>query len=187
MKIQLIIIALCCSFFQLGISQEITVSQEITLRSDQSYSIIGKFNEKTLLYRDKGTEFEIQAYNNDLLGLSWTKELELEKKRPEVLDVFGVKDHFYVIYKYKNKGSSIIKAHKYNEAANLVDSTVVYNFGKRFYSPAPEVLLSEDRSKILLYHTEYYTKIEVSVFSLENMEQMWHKEFEPDDLEIMTV
>ncbi len=182
MKIQLIILALFCSFLQVGISQEITVSEEVLLRSDQSYSIIGKFNEKTLLYRDKGAEFEVQAFNNELLGLSWTKELELDKKRPEVLDVFGLKDHFYVVYKFKNKGNSFIKIHKYNEAANLVDSTLVYNFGKRFYSPSPEVLLSEDKSKILLYHTEYYTKIEVSVFDIEKMEQMWDNEYEPDDL-----
>ena len=182
MKIQLIIIALFYSFLQIGISQEITVSEEVTLRSDQSYSIIGKFNEKTLLYRDKGTEFEIQAFNNELLGLSWTKELELDKKRPVVLDVFGLEEYFYVIYKYKHKGSSVIKVHKYNEAANLVDSTMVYNFGKRFYSPDPEILLSEDKSKVLLYHTEYFAKIEVSIFDLSKMEQMWSKEFEPRDL-----
>ena len=182
MKIQLLIIALFCSFCQYGISQEITVSEEITLRSDQSYSIIGKFNEKTLLYRDKGTEFEVQAFNNELLGLSWTKELELDKKRPQVLDVFGFQEYFYVIYKYKQKGNSIIKIHKYNEAANLVDSTMVYNFGKRFYSPDPEILLSEDKSKVLLYHTEYFSKIEVSVFDLSKMKPMWDKEFEPTDL-----
>jgi len=182
MKIQLTITTLFFCFLQIGIGQEITVSEEIVLRSDQSYSILGKFNEKTLLYRDKGTEFEIQAYNNELLALSWTKELELDKKRPEVLDVFGLEEHFYVVYKYKNKGSSVIKVHKYNEAANLVDSTVVYNFGKRFYSPDPEILLSEDKSKVLLYHTEYFAKIEVSVFDLSKMEQIWSKEFEPTDL-----
>ncbi len=167
---------------QIGLGQEITVSEEVTLRSDQSYSIIGKFNEKTLLYYDKGTEFEIQAFNNDILSLSWTKQLELDKKRPEVLDVFGISDYFYVIYKYKNKGSSVIKVHKYNEAANLVDSTVIVDYGKRFYSPAPEIILSEDRRKVLLYHTEYYTKIEVTVFDLTEMEQKWTKEFEPKDL-----
>ena len=155
MKIQFFFFAFLCIFLQIGHSQEITVSDEITLRSDQSYSIIGKFNEKTLLYRDKGTEFEIQAFNNELLGLSWTKELELDKKRPEVLDVWSKDDHFYVVYKFKDKGNSIIKVHKYNEAANLVDSTNIVNYGKRFYSPAPELVLSQDRKKILLYHTEY--------------------------------
>jgi len=123
MKIQLLLIVFLLSITQIGFSQEVTISDEITLRSDQSYSIIGKFNEKTLLYRDKGTEFEVQAFNNELLGLSWTKELELDKKRPEV-----------------------------------------------------------DKKKILLYHTEYYTKIEVSVFDLEKMEGVWEKEFSPRDL-----
>ena len=169
------------STIQFGNSQEITISDEITLRSDQSYSIIGKFNEKLLLYQDKGTEFEIQAYNK-MLGLSWKKKLELDKKRPDVLDVFGVDEHFYVIYKYKNKGRSLIKVHKYNEAANLVDSTLVFDYGKRFYSPAPELVLSEDKKTILLYHTEYFSKIEVAVFSLAKMELLWDNTYNPKDL-----
>jgi len=182
MKIQLLLVICLLSWTQIGFSQEITVSEEVTLRSDQSYSIIGKFNEKTLLYRDRGTEFEVQAFNNELLGLSWTKELTLDKKRPEVLNVWGVKEYFYVLYRFKDRGNSVIKVHKYNEAANLVDSTIVVNYGKRFYSPEPEIILSEDRNKILLYHTEYFTKIEVAVFDITKMEQLWEKEFKPNDL-----
>ena len=182
MKIQFLLVVFLLSFTQIGLSQEVTVSAEVTLRSDQSYSIIGKFNEKTLLYRDKGTEFEVQAFNNDLLGLSWTKELELDKKRPEVIDVWGKDDYFYVVYRFKEKGNSIIKVHKYNEAANLVDSTNIIDYGKRFYSPAPEIILSQDKKKILLYHTEYFTKIEVAVFDLVKMELLWEKEFTPTDM-----
>jgi hypothetical protein len=157
------------------------VSEEITLRSDQSYSIIGKFKEKLLLYQDKGTEFHVQAYN-DVLGLSWSKELELDKKRPNVLDVIGLEDYFYVIYQYKSKGQTIIKVHKYNEGANLVDSTIVFNYGKRFASPTPTIAVSEDKKKVLLYHTEYFSKIEVAVFDLGNMEPMWNKTYNPKDL-----
>lgn len=179
------ILFIFCSL-QIGLSQEITISAEVPLRSDQSYSIIGKFKEKLLLYRDKGSEFEIQAFNNDMLGLSWTKELELDKKRPEVLDVLGLEDYFYVMYKYKSKGNSIIKVHKYNEAANLVDSAVVFNYGKRFYSPDPELIYSESKKTILIYFTEYFTNIEVAVFSLEKMELLWNNEFKPKDLNFGT-
>ena len=82
-------------------AQNITVSEEISMRSDQSYTIVGKYQEKTLLFYDKGTVFEVQAFNNDGLGASWTKELELDKKRPEVLEVFNLDEHFYVLYKFK--------------------------------------------------------------------------------------
>ncbi|MEM6316779.1 MAG: hypothetical protein AAF960_03870 [Bacteroidota bacterium] len=174
---------LCCLFFITSLTgQEIMVSEEVQLRSDQSYSIIGKYKEKTLLYRDKTTVFEVQAFNNERLSVSWTKELELDKKRPEVMDVYGLDDYFYVLYRYKNRGSSVVKIHKYNEAANLVDSTVVFDYGKRFYSPLPEVVYSEDKTKILLYHTEYFNKIEVAVFDIEKMELMWNKEYMPEDL-----
>ena len=181
MKISFPYFLLLISIVTTGFSQDVTISEEVPLRSDQSYSIIGKFNEKLLLYQDKGTEFEIQAFN-EVLGLSWTKQLDLDKKRPVVLDVIGLEDYFYVIYKFRSKGNSIIKVHKYNEAANLVDSTVVYDYGKRFYSPAPEIVYSEDKKMLLIYHTEYYSKIEVAVFNLMEMKQIWDKEFSPQDL-----
>lgn len=182
MKRQFLLILLGLFLTQLGIAQEITVSQEITLRNDQSYSIIGKFKEKVLLYRDKGTEFEVQAFDNDMLGHSWTKELELDKKRPEVLDIEAVGNYFYVIYRHKQKGNSIIKIHKYNEAVNIIDSTIVINYGKRFYTPSPEIIYSEDKKNILLYQTEFFTNIEVAVFNLDSMKQLWHREFTPKDL-----
>ncbi len=162
--------------------QEVTISDELAIRSDQSYSIIGKFQGKLLLYRDKSTEFEVQAYN-ELLGLSWKKDLTLDKKRPEVLKVIGLEEHFYVIYKFKKKGHSFLKAHKYNAAANLVDSTLIVDFGKRFYSPAPEIVLSESKKNILVYHTEYYTNIEVISFSLDKMKVLWEETYSPPSLE----
>lgn len=181
MKYLLLSLIFCCYFSQLGIGQEITVSDEVPLRSDQSYSIIGKYKENLLLYQEKGTEYEVQAFN-EMLGLGWKKNLELDKKRPEVLDVVGIGDYFYVLYKYRNKGQSIIKVHKYNEAANLVDSTIVFNYGRRFYSPEPEIVYSENKHKILLFHTEYFSKIEVAVFDLMEMKPMWNNEYSPDDL-----
>ena len=163
-------------------AQEVTISDELTIRSDQSYSIIGKLEDKLLLYRDKNTEFEIQAYD-ELLRLSWKKELELDKKRPEVLGVIGFGAYFCVIYKYRNKGYTIVKAHKYDAAANLVDSTLIVNYGKRFYAPEPEIVLSENRKNILVYHTEYFAEIEVTSFSLDSMEVLWEKNYNPPGLE----
>jgi len=162
-------------------SQTIMVSDPVTLKSDQEYAIIGQLKDHILLYQDKANEIKVQAYN-EKMGLSWEKELELDKKRPTPLEVIGVQNHFFLIYRFKDKGQHFIKVHKYNAAANLVDSMIVVNYGKRFATPKPEVIVSEDKQHILLFHTEFYAKFEVTSFSLKEMKVLWEDSFSPKDL-----
>ena len=163
-------------------SQTIMVSDPVTIKSDQQYAILGQLKDHILLYRDKINEFKVQAYN-EKMGLSWEKELELDKKRPTPLEVLGVQNHFFLIYRFKDKGQHFIKVHKYNAAANLVDSTIVVNYGKRFATPKPEVIVSEDKQHILIFHTEFYSKLEVTSFSLKEMKVLWKDTFSPKDLQ----
>jgi len=163
-------------------SQTIMVSDPITIKNDQQYAIIGQFKDRILLYRDKVHEFKVQAYD-EKMGLSWEKELELDKKRPTPLEVLGTPSHFFLIYRYKDKGQHLIKVHKYNAAANLVDSTIIVNYGKRFATPKPEIVVSEDKQHILLFHTEFYSKLEITSFSLKEMKVLWEDSFSPKDLQ----
>ena len=182
MKLQLVLIAFLFSFAQTGISQAVIMSQEIPLHRDQDYSIIGKFKNKTLVFQNKGTEYEIQAFNNALLTLSWTKKLDLGKNRPEVLEVFAVENYFYVVYKFQSKGSSIIKIHKYNEDVNIINTTNIFNYGKKINVPDSKIVLSENKKKLLLYHSESSNKVEVAVFDLDKMGVLWNQTYMPKDL-----
>ncbi len=165
-----------------GTSQTISISEGVTIRSDYQYAIIGKLKDKILLYRDKANDFLVQAYD-EKMGLSWEKELELDKKKPTPLEVVGLGNHFYVIYRYKDKGHHLVKVHKYNAAANLVDSTIVVDYGKRFAVPKPEVILSENKENIILFHTEFYSKLEITSFSLKKMSVLWERTIAPDDMQ----
>ncbi len=165
-----------------GTSQTISISEGVTIRSDYQYAIIGKLKDQVLLYRDKDNDFIVQAYD-EKMGLSWEKELELDKKKPTPLEVVGLENHFYIIYRYKDKGHHLVKVHKYNAAANLVDSTIVVDYGKRFTVPKPEVLLSENKENIILFHTEFYSKLEFTSFNLKTMSVLWEQKIAPDDMQ----
>ncbi len=165
-----------------GKSQTISISEGVTIRSDYQYAIIGKLKDQVLLYRDKDNDFVVQAYN-EKMGLSWEKELELDKKKPTPLEVVGLDNHFYIIYRYKDKGHHLVKVHKYNAAANLVDSTIVVDYGKRFTVPKPEVLVSENKENIILFHTEFYSKLEFTSFSLKKMSVLWEQKIAPEDMQ----
>ena len=177
----LLLLFFSCISWQLS-SQTITVSDEINFKSDHKYAIIGKMKDHILLYQEKDNDFEIQAFN-DKMGKIWDKELELDKKKPQPIDVIGFDDHFYVLYRFKQKGEHLVKVHKYNAAANLVDSTTVTSYGKRFTVPDPDLIISENKETVLLFSTEFYSKLEFTAFSLRDMKVLWEETCAPKDLD----
>ncbi|MEO0340126.1 MAG: hypothetical protein AAF242_13040, partial [Bacteroidota bacterium] len=77
---------LLLGFPLLAFGQKIVVSDELPLRSDVGYEIIGELGEDVLLFRDKSVTFEVQAFDENMRS-SWTKELELMKRSPEVAGI----------------------------------------------------------------------------------------------------
>lgn len=161
--------------------QSILVSEDIPLRNDVSYELVGELKGQTLLFRDRTTEFEVQGFD-DRMRLSWTKKLELDKRMPKVLGVYSTPDDFTIIYRFRQKGNTIVKAHRYDPAANLIDSVTVHNYGYLFYTPSFEIIRSEDKSKLLIYYVERQHIIRSVAFDAVNMEQLWEKSFSPEEL-----
>ncbi|NJK83303.1 MAG: hypothetical protein HC912_05275 [Saprospiraceae bacterium] len=174
-------------FFTIGLflpflpySQVVTVSEEIVLRTGISYELIGKVKNQYLLFQNKEVAFEIQTFDEDLRS-TWTKELELDKKRVNVLTVAPLEDHFYLVYEFKQKGNTIIKAQKYDARANLVDSVSIKDFGFLFITPNFQFVRSEDRSKLLIWHIENENTIHALSFDIKTMKLLWSTVITPQD------
>ena len=103
----------------LGSSQKITVSEPIILRSDVAYDLIGNLGGNTLVFRDKGTSFEVVAFNPQMKE-AWSKEIELDARQPKVIGLVAGKTDFTIVYQFRAKSHTIIKAHKYGPGANLL-------------------------------------------------------------------
>ncbi len=162
-------------------SQTATISDPISIRNDRAYELIGKMEGKFLLFRDKETSYEIQAFDKNM-RLSWQKEIELDKKNPSVLGVTSRKDNFHLVYSFKHKGRTIVKAQRYDAAANLIDSVTVKDYTKRYFPVNAEVIISEDKKTILLYHFDKQTELEAVAFNLETMKVLWDEKFVFDDI-----
>ncbi len=168
------------------LAQTVTVSEALSIRNDQAYEVIGKMKDRFLLYRDKANnDFEIQAFNEDL-HQSWTKKIEFEKKKTEVLGIVPNKEYFNIVYKFKKKGNIILKTNKYDAGANLIDSTTIFDYGNRFYLPKVNVIRSQDKSKILLYSIERQTTVEAICFDVNEMKMLWKSDFSPDGMAFHT-
>ncbi|MCB0651366.1 MAG: hypothetical protein KDC85_08850 [Saprospiraceae bacterium] len=174
-----IFIMLLC-FPLLLTSQQITISEEIPVFNDVSYEIIGELAGQTLLFRDRTTHVEVQGFNRQL-HLSWEKVLELDKRNPKTMGITASKFDFTLFYYFKNKGKTILKAHKYDPAANLRDSVTIKELSAYAFTPEFEIIQSQDKSKVLIYYLERQEAFQMLCFDVDSMKLMWEKSFSPEN------
>ena len=163
------------------LAQKITVSEEVPLRSDRNYELIGLFNDQTLLFRDHVDEVEIQCFDSEM-QLKWEEELDLDGRDPKVLGVQQAEDYFILLYRFRKKSKTIVKAHKYDGNARLMDSVTIKNYGFLFSTPNFEVIRSEDRTKVLIYYIDKSKIINAVAFDVPGMTMMWEKAFKPEGM-----
>lgn len=170
-------------FLTLGIAlsaQTVTLSEPIVLRNDIAYHILGEMGGHTLLFRDRSTTFEVVGLNKAMKE-SWTKELELDRRIPKVLDILPDEAHFTLFYQFKDRTHTKLKAHRYGPGANLLDSVTVVDLGYLFYTPSFIPVYSEDKSKTLLFFTEKQDVMRAVCFDNHKMELLWQTVVTPQD------
>ena len=160
-------------------AQEITVSDDVPLRNASRYEIFGISN-RILLLQERPTEIEVKGFNSNLRE-NWEKVIELDKRLPKLVGVTNSRTHFTLIYYFRRKGNIILKAHKYDAAANLKDSVEIHDYGKLFFTPDFEVAVSEDKSKMLIYHIERYKQIEAYVYDADSMKVLTAQSIIPEE------
>lgn len=161
-------------------AQELVLSESVPLRTEVAYYLVGKFKDKHLILRERPNEFTVNAYNADMT-LGWEKELELPKRRPEILDIWDYDNRFYVLFSHRVKGETHLRMHKYDGGANLVDSTLVRNMGNQFLKPDFSILQSENRRMIQIEKNNFSESREIYVFDLGRMEMLYETTFTPPD------
>ncbi len=160
------------SFFLIlgsGKSQRVTISEDINLRSDFLYDIMGKVGDKILLYRDKGNDRTLQIFDGNL----WEKEsvdLDFEKKRIDPVGLVAGNTDFCLFYNYREKGDQILAARKFDSGGQLMDTaTIAVNnailqYQKYFYAP------SENKRFVVLFGFHKDNSIKLSLFDTRTME-----------------
>ena len=161
-------------------AQRVTLSEPIILRNDIAYHILGEMGEHTLLFRDRSTTFEVVGLNKAMKE-SWTKPLELDRRLPKVVDILPAETHFTLLYQFKDKTHTKLKAHRYGPGANLLDSVTIVDLGYLFYTPRFIPVYSEDKSKTLLFFTEKQDVMRAICFDNNNMELLWQTMVTPQD------
>lgn len=161
-------------------AQEITISEEINLRNDIAYDILGPFKGRMLVFRDRGNSFEVHGYNEQL-SKTWEKEIFLGERAPAVVCVVNQDSNFVIAHTFRNRSETILYATKFNPAADAVDTLLINRFG--YSSSAVDFFwaLSEDENFLLLYSSPRPTELEAYMIRLDSMQLHWTRRFESDD------
>ncbi|MEO0731834.1 MAG: hypothetical protein AAFZ52_03295 [Bacteroidota bacterium] len=164
-----------------GRAQVLTVSDEMTMRSDTEYNLLGKLGGQVLLLQDRDTKHLLTAYDRNMRQI-WEKELELRGRNIRLLETMAKQDGtgFHLLYLYRDKGRNHLQLDRYNPAGNLQDSVTLVDFGLFLSAPQDEVFYSEDETKALLLFTEQQSKVRCLGIDLTEMKLLYDKELEPE-------
>ena len=178
----LLFLACFCMPLVIEAQQSMLVSDAISIRNDYGYELIGRLRDRVLLFRDKYEDFEVQAFDAQM-HFSWSRELDdLERHGVQILSVVGGRNDFSVVYKLRKRGHFLLRVHKYDPGANLIDSMTVIDYGERVFTPPTlEVVQSEDRNYLVVYNTAERNKIESVCFRLDKMQVAWTKDIALED------
>ena len=161
-------------------AQTVTVSETISTRDDDYYEVIPDSRGNVLIFTAKQSKFEVKGFD-DNLHKRWKKELELDKRRPELIQVVPMGDDFCLFYQFRKKGNPVLKAHRYSPSANLRDSVTLKVLDKLFYTPNYQIVVSEDKNVALIYFVEQSNEFTVFSFQMGQMKLLWETSFTLDD------
>lgn len=164
-------------------AQSITISEELALRNDYAYTILGWVDKSMLLFRDKGHAFFIQAFDEEM-HLKWERELYLNDSRADIIGIVAHDDRFHIIYGTREKGSYVVLHKSFSNDVTLVDTSTITRFENVFMIPRFLMKESEDKSKVLLYKQEN-SSLQLYSYDLHTQQIIWAKSvnFEGTQLE----
>ncbi|WP_420458572.1 hypothetical protein [Neolewinella sp.] len=162
-------------------AQVLTVSDELTMRNDTEYSLIGKLGGQVLLLQDRENKHLLTAYGRSM-NQTWEKDLELRGRNIRMLDAVAQQDGtgFHLLYLYRDGGRNHLQLDHYNPAGNLQDSVTLVDFGLFATTPEDEVYRSEDETKLLLLMVEQQSKARYLAVDLDSMQLLYDSELSPD-------
>jgi hypothetical protein len=166
--------ALIASFLA---AQIITVSDEINLKTEYLYDILGKVGDHILVVRDGVNEFDVHAYN-EKMGTSWIAEKELDSRRSRIISIVPREDKFYVIYSDEWRDTLVIKVREYNEKAQDTHTNTIVTIKKGLIRPKFRFVKSEDKNIFLMTEVENEKILGAFAYDLDNRVLLWEANFD---------
>ncbi len=171
---------ICFGLIGTATGQKVTVSKALSIRNDFSYEIVGVVNNSIILVRDRGLEYEMEVFNEDMSHRS-TYEMVFEKRKINLLGSVSTDTSFLAFYSFRHKDSIEVRCRNYDNQCRLLDSLLVFKRKKVSGLGSYFIELSEDKSKTLIYTIIKNRYLESSVFDNKTFELLTDDSVDLDD------
>ncbi|MEO6130534.1 MAG: hypothetical protein ABIQ02_01710 [Saprospiraceae bacterium] len=154
-------------------SQAITISEELALRNDYDYTILGWVSGDLLLFRDRGHQFFIQAFDEEL-HLKWEREILLGPHKADIIGIVSHPDRIDLMYGIRDKGDYYIKHRSYDHSITVMDTMTIGVIENVFITPHIQMVNSEDDSKLIFYR-ENGEGLHLYSYDLNTQKVLWSR------------
>jgi len=131
-------------------AQTVTISDEVNIRSDYSYELLGDINDNIVLFRDSGRKKYLNVFDNKL-SHKYERELRLEKSNVLFHGVVPFDTCFHMLYSYSEKDSVHTVLRKIDDTGTCLDTVRLFTTEKRNKLLKFELLTNTSESHSLLY------------------------------------
>ncbi len=179
MKKRLISIFIFSLIFLYAKAQTVSPSAEITLSSKEDYRFVGKLRDTAVLLLYEEDQFKLALFD-EKMKFKTTENIHPERHNIDIMETVIDKDFFTVIYRHSSQGKSSAKALRINSQGKLLDSTTLQSTMQWGVSYDPTIVVSEDRTKLLVYDlSESNTVFNAVMFDLRSFKPLWARSFKP--------
>ncbi len=177
-----LLIVLYFSFLGMTQGQKVTISNDVNIRTDYAYDLLGPMGDKILLYRDKGFEHSIEFYNQNLEFIS-DKILRFEQKKVRIIGLLPQDSTIMIFYAFDKKKFTYVNAQELDSRGNAIDTIAIFKEKKGFTRKRYKFTSSEDRKKALIFSLEK-DRINLAVFDNSAKKLLWDDMIEYSDYKI---
>ena len=180
----LLVIYLTLTALSYVLSQKVTVSKEMPLKSDVAYDLLGQVGDHILLYRDRGNnKHRVEVFDKEMAFVK-DRAITFEKKKVDVLGIIPRDSSFNMIYSYKEGDEIIHRIRKYSGDMILEDSTELFRIPKTFKKKSYLIETSENKKFSILFEFEDKHIMEFYLVRHDSLDILHKKILEVVDLDI---
>lgn len=168
---------------KVSVAQRVTVSDELAIKNDVAYDLLGLAEDQILLYRDKGNQHILEVFTEDLKFL-FDRELYLDEKRSEVLGLVRQGSNFILFSSYRKKDKYTLAANLFDKNGDPIDTAYIINEEEDFEPRSFQFSTSEDKSKSLFYAASSNKLFHLFVVDNDSLSLLWNQDILITDYEV---
>ncbi len=147
-KIYLVVIILFSTILQLS-AQDIYISEDIRVRKDHVYEMVGMVGEKYVLAESDRGFMKLYLFDQKLDQIN-TIEEKIDERRVDIKNLYTSGDSLHVFYSFKSRDTFFIGLRSYEDKLQAYTTDTVGFMTSVFFSPQVIIEQSEDESKYVI-------------------------------------